>query len=131
LRHQHATRYLAPRVALIGDVAHVVHPLAGQGVNLGFMDAAALVEVLSAARDAGDDPGEHAVLRGYERWRHAENEATLQAMSGFKRLFGTEARAVALVRNLGLALFERSGPLKRSVARRAMGLAGDLPAALR
>lgn len=127
LRHLHATRYCAPRLALIGDAAHVVHPLAGQGVNLGFLDAAALAEVLAAARAKGDDPGEHAVLRAYERWRHAENEATLRTMDAFKRLFGNPSRLAAFARNAGLALFDRTGPLKRAVMRRAMGLAGDLP----
>lgn len=131
LRHLHAERYVAERIALIGDAAHVVHPLAGQGVNLGFLDAAVLGEVLGAARAQGDDPGERAVLRAYERWRHAENAATLNAMDGFKRMFGARSRLAALTRNAGLALFDRSGPLKRAVMRRAMGLDGDLPAAAR
>jgi 2-octaprenylphenol hydroxylase len=131
LRHQHADRYVAPRLALIGDAAHVVHPLAGQGVNLGFLDAAALAEVLADARAQGDDPGEPAVLRAYERWRHAENEATLRAMDGFKRLFGNPSTLMAFARNAGLSLFDRAGPLKRAVMRRAMGLAGDLPLLVR
>lgn len=131
LRRQHARRYVDDRLALIGDAAHVVHPLAGQGVNLGFLDAAALAEVLTAARAKGDDPGERAVLRAYERWRHAENEATLQAMDGFERLFGNPSRLMALARNAGMALFDRSGPVKRAVMRRAMGLEGDLPALVR
>jgi len=131
LRRQHAVHYVAPRIALIGDAAHVVHPLAGQGVNLGFLDAAALVEVLATAKAKGDDPGERAVLRAYERWRHGENEATLQAMDGLGRLFGNPSPAMAFARNLGLGLFDRSGPLKRAVMRRAMGLAGDLPSLAR
>ena len=97
-------------------------------MNLGFLDAAVLAEVLTAARTKGDDPGDRAVLRAYERWRHAENETTLRAMDGFKRLFGNDSMVAALARNAGLKLFDRSGPLKRAVMRRAMGLEGDLPA---
>ena len=72
LRLLHARRYAAERIALVGDSAHVVHPLAGQGINLAFLDAAALVDVVGQAVAAGDDPGELAVLRRYERWRKAE-----------------------------------------------------------
>jgi 2-octaprenylphenol hydroxylase len=131
LRHLHAAHYVQPRLALIGDAAHVVHPLAGQGVNLGLLDAAVLAEVLGAAHAAGDDPGDLAVLRRYERWRRGDNAAMLAAFGGFKDLFGSAAAPVRLARNLGLGLFDRLGPVKREVARRAMGLAGDLPALAR
>ena len=123
LRRLHATRYAAERVVLVGDAAHVVHPLAGQGVNLGFLDAQALAAVLGAARAAGDDPGEPAVLRDYERARRADNAAMVELMDGFKRLFGSESVLVAAARGAGMDAFYASVPLKRAVMRRALGLA--------
>lgn len=127
LRRQHATRYCGERVVLIGDAAHVVHPLAGQGVNLGFDDAVALLAALAQARADGDDLGEPATLRRYERSRRGANAGMVALMDGFKRLFGADSRAVALLRDAGLKAFERSGPLKRAVMRRAMGLDGTAP----
>ena len=127
LRLQHATEYVKPRLALVGDAAHSIHPLAGQGVNLGLLDAAALAEVLVQGRARARDPGEYALLRRYERWRKGDNLATMAAMDGFKRLFGTEARPLRLLRNVGLGLVDRAGPLKRAIIEHAMGLSGDLP----
>jgi 2-octaprenylphenol hydroxylase len=123
----HARAYVAPRLALIGDAAHTVHPLAGQGANLGVADAAALAEVVTEAVRAGRDPGSHAVLRRYERWRKGETLLMLALMDGFKRLFGNDLTPLRLVRGAGLGLFDAAGPLKRAVMRRAMGLDGDLP----
>ena len=127
LRRQHAKHYVAERLALVGDAAHVIHPLAGQGVNLGLLDAAALAEVVLDARDAGRDVGLHGNLRRYERWRHGDNRAMQLAMDGFKDLFGASAPPLRLLRNAGLGLVERAGPMKQLLARHAMGLAGDLP----
>ena len=127
LRLQHAQRYTQKRVALVGDAAHTVHPLAGQGLNLGLLDAAALSEVILDAVAAGMDPGDVRVLRRYERWRKGENLAAMAAFDGLHRLFGTGAGPFQRLRTLGLAMVGRLGPVRNGLVRRAMGLAGDLP----
>jgi 2-octaprenylphenol hydroxylase len=127
LRLQHAHAYVRPHVALIGDAAHVVHPLAGQGVNLGLLDAASLAEVVLDAAAAGKDIGSLKVLRRYERWRKGENLLMLGVMDGFKRLFGSSLPPLRWLRNLGLNLTDAAEPVKNLIARRAMGLEGDLP----
>jgi 2-octaprenylphenol hydroxylase len=127
LRLQHAHAYVKPGLALIGDAAHVVHPLAGQGVNLGLLDAATLAEVILDALDAGRDFASFKTLRRYERWRKGDNLLMLGVMDGFKRLFGNSLPPVRLLRNVGLKLTDAAGPLKNLIARRAMGLEGDLP----
>ncbi|HRC72386.1 MAG TPA: UbiH/UbiF/VisC/COQ6 family ubiquinone biosynthesis hydroxylase [Candidatus Competibacter sp.] len=127
LRLQHTHQYVKPGLALIGDAAHVVHPLAGQGVNLGLLDAATLAEVVLDAVAVEQDIGSLKVLRRYERWRKGDNLLMLGVMDGFKRLFGASLPPLPLLRNLGLALTDAAGPLKNLIARRAMGLEGDLP----
>lgn len=127
LRLQHTERYVGPNLALIGDAAHVVHPLAGQGVNLGVLDAAVLAEVLLDARAAGKNIGELGVLRRYERWRKGDNLMMMAAMDGFKRLFGSDWRPLQVMRGTGLALTNHSGPIKNVIIRHAMGRGGDLP----
>lgn len=127
LRLQHSTRYIAPRRALVGDAAHMIHPLAGQGVNLGFLDAAALSEVLQDAAAQGRPFHSQGVLRRYERWRKGDNLLTMSAMDGFKRLFGSTALPLRLLRNTGLKLANCDGPVKNSLIRQAMGLKADLP----
>jgi 2-octaprenylphenol hydroxylase len=127
LRLQHTRDYVKPGLALIGDAAHVVHPLAGQGVNLGLLDAATLAEVILDAITAGQEIGAFRVLRRYERWRKGDNLLMLGVMDGFKRLFSNPLPPVQLLRNLGLNLTDAAGPLKNLIARRAMGLEGDLP----
>lgn len=127
LRLQHARAYVKPGLALIGDAAHVVHPLAGQGVNLGLLDAATLAEVVLDALAAGQDFASFKTLRRYERRRKGDNLLMLGIMDGFKRLFGASLPPVGLLRNVGLNLTDAITPLKNLIARRAMGLAGDLP----
>lgn len=127
LRLQHARRYVGPRVALVGDAAHVVHPLAGQGVNLGLLDAATLAEVLLDTSSLKGDVGSLKGLRRYERWRKGENLLMLGVLDGFKRLFGSPLAPLRWLRNTGLDLTDAAWPIKNAIARRAMGLAGDLP----
>lgn len=129
LRVQHAERYVAPRIALVGDAAHVVHPLAGQGVNLGLMDAAALAEVLRTA--GARDPGALAVLRRYERWRRAHNAIMLTALDALKRLFDSTHPVLRAARSLGLSLADATPVLKNLFARQAMGQDPDLPSLAR
>lgn len=127
LNLQHATAYTAPRLALIGDAAHTLHPLAGQGVNLGVLDAATLAEVILEAYSAGKDIGAHGTLRRYERWRKGDNLAMMAIMDGFKRLFSNDLVPLRWLRTRGLRLTHRLPPIKNLIMHHAMGLAGDLP----
>lgn len=127
LRLQYARRYTGTRFALIGDAAHAVHPLAGQGVNLGFLDAAALAEVVAAALAEDRDPGDQRSLRRYERWRKGENMAAMFLIDAIGRLFGSGNAAVGSLRRLGLGLVDAAPPVKHEFIRRAMGVTGDLP----
>lgn len=131
LRLLHARRYAAERVALVGDAAHTVHPLAGQGINLAFLDAAALVDVVGDALAAGDDPGELRVLRRYERWRKAEALPAIALLDGLERLFSGGNPLQSRLRQGALGLAQSAGPLKRVLMQRALGVAGDLPASVR
>jgi len=126
LRSLHAKHYVKPALALIGDAAHTIHPLAGQGVNLGFADAACLAEVLLDAMHAGKPIGDYQVLRRYERWRKGDNLSMLSAMSAFKTVFGSRSSLLRLGRNMGFNLANRITPAKNFLIRYAMGLAGDL-----
>lgn len=130
LQRLSAGRYVLERCALIGDAAHVVHPLAGQGVNLGLLDAAALVEALSRAHAEREDPGALRVLRGYERSRKGANELMAAAMSALNTfLAGGSNDPLSRLAQQGLGLVDRSGALKRFFMERALGLAGELPRA--
>ena len=124
----HAREYVRPGLALVGDAAHTIHPLAGQGVNLGFLDCASLVQVLGDAVSAGEEHAGLRVLRRYERWRRSENALVLGACDGLKNLFGEKGMAVAAARRLGMQLVTSQPFLRRVLVQRALGLEGDLPA---
>ncbi len=124
---RHANRYSDERLVLVGNAAHAIHPLAGQGLNIGVSDIAALAEVLLETRQKKGDIGELVALRRYERWRKADNVAVMAAMDGFKRLFSNDIGPLKLLRNVGLTLADHSGPVKNAMMRRALGLSGDLP----
>ncbi|HEX6396574.1 MAG TPA: FAD-dependent monooxygenase [Steroidobacteraceae bacterium] len=126
-----AEHYVGARIALVGDAAHVVHPLAGQGANLGLLDAAALADVLAEGIEAREDPGAERILRRYERWRRSENELMSAAIDAFDRLLARGSGRVAEVAQRGLPWVQKSGLVKRAFIERAMGLVGELPAAAR
>jgi 2-octaprenylphenol hydroxylase len=126
-----APRYVAQRVALIGDAAHVVHPLAGQGVNLGLLDAAALAQQVTAAVATREDPGALRVLRGYERWRKSELAGMAVAIDAFDRLLAHGVGPVARLAQQGLSWVNRSQELRRFFIYRALGMSGELPEAAR
>jgi 2-octaprenylphenol hydroxylase len=127
LRLRIADRYTAIRFALAGDAAHTVHPLAGQGVNLGFLDAAALAELVIEACTAGQDPGEQAILRRYERWRKGENLIAARGIDAIGGLFRHREPVMASLRRVGMSLVDRTPIVKNEIIRRAMGTTGDLP----
>jgi len=127
LRQRHAKRYVAEGLALIGDAAHVIHPLAGQGVNLGFLDAAVLAEVLLAATERGERLADVKVLSRYERRRMPHNLALMAAMEGFERLFQADQLPLRWLRNAGLKLVDQMPEAKAVFVRQALGLTGDLP----
>ncbi len=124
----HAREYVRPGLALAGDAAHTIHPLAGQGVNLGFLDCASLVQVLGDAVAAGDDFAGLRVLRRYERWRRSENALVLGVCDSLKHLFGQQGVAVAAARRLGMQVVTSQPLMRRALVQRALGLEGDLPA---
>ncbi len=131
LRRLQAERFTAARCALIGDAAHVVHPLAGQGVNLGLLDAAALVECVLRAHRAGEDPGAMSPLRRYERWRKSELVPLALAIDAFNRFLAHGAGPLSRLAQRGLSWVNRSEEVKRFFITRALGLAGELPEAAR
>lgn len=127
LRQRHAKRYVGEGLALIGDAAHTIHPLAGQGVNLGFLDAAVLAEVLVNACERGERLADVKVLSRYERRRMPHNLALMAAMEGFERLFQADPLPLRWLRNSGLKLVEQMPEAKALFVRQAMGVSGDLP----
>ena len=127
LRQRHAKRYVEPGLALIGDAAHTIHPLAGQGVNLGFLDAAVLAEVLMHALERGENLADIKVLGRFERRRMPHNLAMMAAMEGFERLFQADPLPLRWLRNSGLNLVDGANEAKALFVRQALGLSGDLP----
>jgi 2-polyprenylphenol 6-hydroxylase len=127
LRRIQARDYVAMRTVLVGDAAHAIHPLAGQGLNLGIMDAATIAAVLGEARERKRDFSARSVLRRYERWRKTQNVATQNAMDALGWIFGQTARPLRDARGVGVNLVQASAPLRRRLCRLASGVAGDLP----
>ena len=119
--------YCVPRLALVGDAAHAVHPIAGQGLNLGFKDAAALTQVIAEAARRGEDIGSLDVLRRYERWRRFDNTAMGLGMDAINRLFSNDLTPVRALRGMGLGIVNRIGPARRFFMRQAAGLSGEMP----
>lgn len=128
---QLAERWTAPRMALLGDAAHSIHPIAGQGLNLGLKDAAALAEVLADAARLGDDIGADAVLERYAAWRRFDTVALAAATDVFTRLFSNDNPLLRAARGVGVAAVNRIGPARRFFMAEAGGAVGDMPRLLR
>lgn len=122
LRQRHAKDYVRPGFALVGDAAHTIHPLAGQGANLGYSDVAVLLEELARSRKAGLKPDNEQVLARYQRRRKGDNLAMMAAMEGFKQLFARDELPLRWLRNTGMRWLDRLGPVKNRLAAEAMGL---------
>ncbi|WP_148864282.1 UbiH/UbiF/VisC/COQ6 family ubiquinone biosynthesis hydroxylase [Marinobacter fonticola] len=122
LRQRHAKAYIGPGLALIGDAAHTIHPLAGQGVNLGYSDVRVLLEELGRLRAAGMAPDDPDTLARYQRRRKGENLAMMAAMEGFKQLFARDELPLRWMRNAGMRWLDGAGPLKNRLAAQAMGI---------
>ncbi len=124
LKSQHADRYVLDGLALVGDAAHAVHPLAGQGANLGLADARVLAAVIAEALAAGEHPGDLPILRRYERARKVANKSMLHFINGLNRLFSNESTPLARLRGAGMALFNKSGPIRDYAVQVALGIRG-------
>jgi len=131
LTMRHADSYVAPHLALIGDAAHVIHPLAGQGANLGLMDAASLAEVIVVARNNKREIGSSVQLRRYARSRKGDVVMMINAMEGFKRLFGASSSWLIELRNQGMGFVDRTAPFKNCFIQQMVATSGDLPALAR
>jgi 2-octaprenyl-6-methoxyphenol hydroxylase len=126
-----ARAFVQERLALVGDAAHVIHPIAGQGLNMGLKDIAALAEVITDAARVGLDPGSIATLERYERWRRFDTMSMGFATDALNRLFSNQSDLLRLLRDLGLGLVDRMPALKQFFIREAAGLVGDVPRLLR
>jgi 2-octaprenyl-6-methoxyphenol hydroxylase len=126
-----AESYVAARLALIGEAAHVIHPIAGQGLNIGIRDVAALAELVVDRRRCGLDIGDDALLAQYQRWRRFDATLLAAVTDGLNRLFSNAVAPIGLLRDIGLAMVDRLPPVKRFLMRDAMGMTGDLPRLVR
>ena len=131
LTYQNATRITGDRLALVGDAAHGMHPIAGQGLNLGLRDVGALVEVLSDGMRLGLEPGDAQLLARYERWRSLDNFTVMAMTDGITRLFGIPGRLPSAIRRLGMGAVQRTPVLKNFFMEEARGMSGKLPELLR
>jgi 2-octaprenylphenol hydroxylase len=122
LQSQHASEYAQDGLVLVGDAAHTVHPLAGQGVNLGFADAQALADVISDALRAEENPGDLPILRNYERAQKGANKTMLHFMDGLNKLFSNDSETLARVRGAGMYAFNKSGPIRAHAVQVALGI---------
>ncbi|HEX8450385.1 MAG TPA: FAD-dependent monooxygenase, partial [Allosphingosinicella sp.] len=131
LGFHHAATMTAQRLALAGDAAHGIHPIAGQGLNLGFRDVAALTQVLVEGARLGLDPGDSQLLSRYERWRSLDTLTVAAATDALTRIYGVPGRAASAVRRFGMGIVQRVGPLKSQFMAEARGESGELPLLLR
>ena len=131
LGFHHTAKVTAPRLALVGDAAHGIHPIAGQGLNLGLRDVGALVEVIAEGMRLGLDPGDAQLLARYERWRGLDSMMVALATDGLTRLFGIPGRMPSLVRRLGMGMVQRTPALKHWFMDEARGISGQVPELLR
>lgn len=131
LGFHHAARITDLRLALVGDAAHGIHPIAGQGLNLGFRDAASLAQVLVEGVRLGLDPGDAQLLRRYETWRGVDTLSVAVATDSLTRIYGVPGRTASAVRRFGMGLIDRIGPLKNQLMAEARGESGELPLLLR
>ena len=131
LGFHHAARITDHRLVLVGDAAHGIHPIAGQGVNLGYRDAAALAQVLVEGARLGLDLGDQQLLDRYQRWRSLDTFMVSLATDGLTRIYGIPGKTASKVRRFGMALINRIGPVKDRLMAEARGTSGDLPLLLR
>ena len=131
LGFHHAAQMTAQRLALVGDAAHAIHPIAGQGLNLGFRDVAALAQVLVEGARLGLDLGDAQLLDRYQRWRSLDALSVAFATDSLTRIYGVPGRTASAIRRFGMGLIERIGPLKSRLTSEARGTSGDLPLLLR
>ena len=122
-----AADWYLPRVALAGDAAHGIHPVAGQGFNLGLKDVAALAEILVESHNLGLDIGDANVLERYAAWRRTDTLMVALSCDAFVRLFSNDIAPLRFIRNIGLGMVDKIGPLRRFFARNAGGVIGELP----
>jgi 2-octaprenyl-6-methoxyphenol hydroxylase len=131
LGFHHAAQITAKRLALIGDAGHAIHPIAGQGLNLGFRDVAALAEVLVEGARLGLDLGDQQLLDRYQRWRSLDGLSVAFATDSLTRIYGVPGKTASAVRRFGMGLIERVTPIRNRLMSEARGTSGELPLLLR